>query len=150
MCNPHLLTWLREQERSTKVLVYQCDQSLTAWTKWCLSEADVVLDLCMASKGPFPSSIETEMFQFIGLHCEINLVLLHSVETFLPRGTADWLFRRKSYLDTHYHVKLSSQPIDLHSDIARVGRHLLGLDVGLVLGGGGARGAAHVGMLKAE
>ena len=30
-----------------------------------------------------------------------------------------------------------------------MGRHILGLDVGLVLGGGGARGAAHVGMLKA-
>ena len=33
--------------------------------------------------------------------------------------------------------------------MARVGRHILGLDVGLVLGGGGARGAAHVGMIKA-
>jgi lysophospholipid hydrolase len=38
---------------------------------------------------------------------------------------------------------------NIHSDVSRVSRHLLGLDVGLVLGGGGARGAAHVGMLKA-
>ena len=60
------------------------------------------------------------------------------------------MYRRKSYLDTHYHVKLNySEPLTLHSDIARVGRHVLGLDVGLVLGGGGARGAAHVGMIKA-
>ena len=39
--------------------------------------------------------------------------------------------------------------LDLHLDVARIGRHILGLDVGLVLGGGGARGAAHVGMIKA-
>ena len=51
LSNPHLLAWLRDQERSSEVLIYQCDQAMTAWTKWCLSEADVVLDLCLASKG---------------------------------------------------------------------------------------------------
>lgn len=37
----------------------------------------------------------------------------------------------------------------MHSDFSRVARWLTGNSVGLVLGGGGARGAAHVGMLKA-
>ena len=37
------------------------------------------------------------------------------------------LYRRKSYLDTHYHVKLNfNEPLSLHSDIARLGRHILG------------------------
>ena len=95
------------------------------------------------------NSFENEVFQFAGLHCDIHLILLHSPSTILPRGTADWLYRRKAFVHTHYHIKMSSGALDLHSDVARVGRHILGLDVGLVLGGGGARGAAHVGMIKA-
>ena len=38
---------------------------------------------------------------------------------------------------------------NIHSDFSRLARHVCGTSVGLVLGGGGARGAAHVGMLKA-
>ena len=117
---------------------------MTAWTKWCLSEADVVLDLCLAAKGPFLSGLESQVFQYAGLHCDLCLVLLHGPETVLPRGTADWLYRRKSYLETHYHVKMANEPLNLHSDMARLSRHILGLDVGLVLGGGGARGAARI------
>lgn len=41
-----------------------------------------------------------------------------------------------------------SEP-NVHSDFSRLARWLTGTSVGLVLGGGGARGAAHVGMLKA-
>lgn len=41
-----------------------------------------------------------------------------------------------------------SEP-NLHSDFSRLARWLTGTSVGLVLGGGGARGAAHVGMIKA-
>lgn len=37
----------------------------------------------------------------------------------------------------------------IHCDFSRLARWLTGNSVGLVLGGGGARGAAHVGMLKA-
>lgn len=35
-----------------------------------------------------------------------------------------------------------------HSDIARLARRLTGTSVGLVLGGGGVRGAAHCGFIK--
>jgi len=38
---------------------------------------------------------------------------------------------------------------NVHSDFSRLARWLTGTSVGLVLGGGGARGAAHVGMIKA-
>ena len=38
---------------------------------------------------------------------------------------------------------------NIHSDFSRLARWLTGNSVGLVMGGGGARGAAHVGMLKA-
>lgn len=41
-----------------------------------------------------------------------------------------------------------SEP-NIHSDFSRLARWLTGKSVGLVLGGGGARGSAHVGMIKA-
>lgn len=47
-----------------------------------------------------------------------------------------------------YGKVLMSEP-NIHSDFSRLARWLTGNSVGLVLGGGGARGAAHVGMLKA-
>lgn len=37
----------------------------------------------------------------------------------------------------------------MHTDFSRLARWVTGNSIGLVLGGGGARGAAHVGMLKA-
>lgn len=46
-----------------------------------------------------------------------------------------------------YSKVLMSEP-NMHSDFSRLARWLTGNSVGLVLGGGGARGAAHVGMLK--
>lgn len=46
-----------------------------------------------------------------------------------------------------YSKVLMSEP-NVHSDFSRLARWLTGTSVGLVLGGGGAKGAAHVGMLK--
>lgn len=45
--------------------------------------------------------------------------------------------------------KYSQLERNIHSDFARLARLLTGESVGLVLGGGGARGAAHVGMIQA-
>lgn len=47
-----------------------------------------------------------------------------------------------------YGKVLATEP-NVHSDFSRLARSLTGTSVGLVLGGGGARGAAHVGMIKA-
>lgn len=42
-----------------------------------------------------------------------------------------------------------SQHVYRHSDFARLARRLTGTSVGLALGGGGARGIAHVGAIQA-
>lgn len=49
----------------------------------------------------------------------------------------------------YYSEKVFPVPVNLHSDFSRLARVLTGTSVGLVLGGGGARGAAHIGMIKA-
>ena len=47
------------------------------------------------------------------------------------------------------HLKLSLYGFIRHSDFSRLARKLTGTSIGLVLGGGGARGLSHAGVLKA-
>jgi len=69
-------------------------------------------------------------------------VLLHAAETEKPTGTARWLDQRPRV--RHHHVRTGDA--EQH---ARVARHLTGRAIGLALGGGGARGFAHAGVLVA-
>jgi NTE family protein len=57
-------------------------------------------------------------------------------------GSAAWLKDRP--VDLHHHVAL-----DAPADIARVARFLAGEALGAVLGGGGALGCGHIGMVRA-
>lgn len=47
------------------------------------------------------------------------------------------------------YAKVLMSEANVHSDFSRLARWLTGTSVGLVLGGGGAKGASHVGMIKA-
>ena len=70
----------------------------------------------------------------------LELVLLSTSGRRAP--AASWL---SSHDFSHYHhVRRDSA-----DDVGRVARHLSGQAVGLVLGGGGARGMAHIGVIKA-
>lgn len=54
-----------------------------------------------------------------------------------------------SLIQNELYMKVLMCEPNIHSDFSRLARWLSGMSVGLVLGGGGARGAAHVGMIKA-
>src|SRR6266851_2195583 len=71
-----------------------------------------------------------------------TLVLLHGLETKSPTGTAQWLKNRRTL--RHFHIRP-----ELARDMRRLARIISGNGVGLVLAGGGARGFAHVGVMKA-
>lgn len=73
---------------------------------------------------------------------KIYLVLLHSDDTRMPVHTMGWL---KTYnFVLHHHLRIGCT-----DDYARLYRFASGTAIGLVLGGGGARGIAHVGVIKA-
>jgi NTE family protein len=57
-------------------------------------------------------------------------------------STAPW--REAFEFGACHHVRRG-----VSGDVRRVGRHLSGTSIGLVLGGGGARGMAHIGVLRA-
>jgi NTE family protein/lysophospholipid hydrolase len=68
------------------------------------------------------------------------LVLVHRGES--PSGTARWLAAR--HVERHVHVALGNR-----GSFERLARLLTGRAVGLTLGGGFARGLAHLGVLRA-
>lgn len=144
----------------------QCDSTLTPWTLKCLSEADCILIVALAGVKPTVGAVEQQLETTAGgIHKE--LILLHKQETEKPKGTSRWLNIRPWCL-AHHHIRCPqrmfiknlSKSEDIYNelfktvprndnDFARLARFLTGTSVGIVLGGGGARGAAHLGLMKA-
>ncbi|XP_075988958.1 patatin like phospholipase domain containing sws isoform X1 [Anticarsia gemmatalis] len=162
-----LSSWLAQQEDKHKVALYQCDPSLTQWTQRCIRQADCILIVALGDKQPSIGKIEKEI-ERLAIRTQKELVLLHREGGANPAGTVHWLNMR-SWVSQHHHVrcphrmftrksqyriselysKVLMSEASVHSDFSRLARWLTGTSVGLVLGGGGARGAAHVGMVRA-
>ena len=76
------------------------------------------------------------------LGIERHLVIVHDKRTIDPHQTAHLLKCRT--VDYYHHVALDHPP-----DMARLVRYLRGKPIGIVFGGGGMRGTAHLGVLAA-
>ena len=132
-----LTEWLHAVERSHDHMVYQADTADTAWSRLCLSQADVVLLAASAGDDPAVGPVEARALATPSLRCE--LALLHPAE---PSRTSLWLNGRG--LSDHHHLR-DGRP----EDLARLVRMITGTGCGLVLGGGGPRGFAHLGVMRA-
>ncbi|KAM7350593.1 patatin like phospholipase domain containing sws isoform 2-T2 [Cochliomyia hominivorax] len=163
-----LTSWLAQQEDRYIITLYQCDTSLSAWTQRCMRQADVILIVGMGDRPPTVGKFEREIDR-LAMRTQKELVLLYSEnDSSKPSNTLQWLNARP-WVTKHHHIQcvkriftrksqyrindlysrvLMSEP-NMHSDFSRLARWLTGNSIGLVLGGGGARGAAHIGMLKA-
>ena len=132
-----LTRWLHSVERDHDRVIYQPDAEDTAWSRLCLSQSDVLLLAASAGDDPSIGAVEARALETGWLRCE--LVLLHPAR---PAGTAAWLAGRP-VADCH-HLR-ANRP----RDVARLARMITGTGCGLVLGGGGARGLAHLGVIRA-
>ena len=139
--NLALASWLSEQETKYRYIVYQADQDWSAWTSRCVRQSDRTLIVARAESDPCPGKVEMAI-QDTRATCPAELVLLQPESRRQPVGTRAWLSHRN--VVTHHHVHLHN---DEH--IARVARRLTGRSLGLVLGGGGARGLSHIGVIRA-
>lgn len=138
-----LTAWLDEQEARTQFLVYETDGTDSAWTQRCLRQADEILLVAEAGSNPVPSSLEATLLGPAGISkARQTLVLLHPDGSRLPSGTSRWFAGRK--IQTHFHLRLDGE-----KDFERMARCLAGVAIGLVFGGGGARGLAHIGVIRA-
>ncbi|HMN45180.1 MAG TPA: patatin-like phospholipase family protein [Povalibacter sp.] len=134
----HTSLWFHTVERANEFVVYVCDPGPTSWSKLCLRQADVVLLLAQADSKPadWPAFAN---HQVRPVAQRTELVLLHK-ERLLPGVAAAWLDVRPGM--PYHHVRGTA-------DIARLARLLTGRGLGIVLSGGGARGFAHIGVLRA-
>lgn len=165
-------SWLNHQEDLHRMVFYVCDSHRSsAWTRRCLRQADCVLVLALASANPArPSAIEMMLLNDPTKVTKV-LVLMYPMETDHPpaQQTAGWLNARP-WVNQHYHIRcpprvfssrssnrlvafytrvFAREVPNVHSDMSRLARYLTGQAVALVLGGGGARGCAHVGAIRA-
>jgi NTE family protein len=128
----------------TVVLLCADPGSDDAWARAVYETADTVL-LVLDRRGdaavPPPSSLELEIAATF-LPQSVHLALLHSSGTTAFKDTAKVLEGRAGGL--HHHVRAGNG-----GDLARLGRFLRGHALGVVFGGGGAFGTAHLGVVKA-
>ncbi len=124
-------------------LVYEADGNSTSWARRAFRQADQVIYV-----GE-PGATETigELEQWLSAEPGFDmkrkhLVVLHAAQTSVPAPTGRWLRGRN--LERVYPVRVGNE-----SDFARLARFLTGTATGVVLGGGGARGFAHLGVLRA-
>ena len=131
-------------EDENDLTIYLADPTPTAWTALCLNQADLVLSVGAVGDAPNLSEAEASLLGRVDpdLAPRNELVLVHNRDWQDDCGTVDWLAPRNT-ADFH-HVRAW-----VEGDFARLARILTGNAINLVLGGGGARGFAQIGVLRA-
>ena len=137
-----LIAWLQSLENQYTYVVYETDRVLTFWTHRCLRQADRILLVADSSLDPALNSIEKTIFSNkFELQPYVELICLHSEKTTVIKGTDRWLKKRQ--VSMHHHLKLNTE-----NCFDRYIRFLTGRAFAVVLNGGGARGFAHIGVIK--
>ena len=125
------------------LVVLVAEPGPTPWTRRCLRQSDTVVLVASTSAGPQRRDVEAvlgEHRQTVGNR--VDLVLVQPDSGLDPSGTASWT--RGRGIDRHHHLRRGSA-----EDAARICRVLRNQAVVLVLSGGGARGMAEVGVVRA-
>ena len=133
--------WFNSFEQAHDVVFYRGDAPDSPWTQLCLRQADRIFLLARANQ-PLPlAPLSLPAFKERAPGPP-DLLLLHpdGASAVLP----DHFSVRSGLFRTHHHLRAGHQ-----ADVARVARFIAGRAVGLVLAGGGARGFAHIGIIKA-
>ena len=98
-----LSSWLGQQEDQHRIVMYQCDHSLTAWTQRCIRQADCILIVALADTEPAVGHIEKRL-ESIAIRTQKELILLHRENTERPKNTVEWLNVR-SWCSSHHHIQ---------------------------------------------
>lgn len=133
--------WFNNFEQAHDVVFYRGDAPDSAWTQQCLRQADRVFLLARTDQ-PLPlRPLEMPAFKARATGLP-ELLLLHPDH--VSRGLPEHFALRSGLFESHHHIRAG-----VIEDIRRLARFVSGRAVGLVLAGGGARGFAHIGILKA-
>lgn len=136
---------LDELESQFDYLVYEAGPTTSSWTRRAFRQADQIVFVADGDgDGALPpSAIERALADEPGFALKRHhLALLHPAATVAPGDVAAWRGGRD--LERIYLLRDGRR-----EDYSRLARFLTGRAVGVVLGGGGARGFAHLGVLRA-
>ncbi|KAG7360957.1 cyclic nucleotide-binding protein [Nitzschia inconspicua] len=156
---------LGDMEENNRVVIYQADPKYTFWTRLCIRQADCILLVVDSHRAPERSRLEqTLAWAYEAMDVRIDLVVVGEGEKSSETEEEDdlscyddddmtvsdqlnnWSESRK-WIAGHHLVRAPFQRYRL--DFRRMCRRISGRAVGLVLGGGGARGLAHLGVIRA-
>lgn len=134
-------TWFHRFESSHDRVVYLADEPGSAWTRLCLRRSDHVLLLAEAVRPPKPACVDFAA-RTPSDWVRHDLVVVQAADAVMPRPP---------------HPVFSGVPVSMRihvrpghaADFGRLARLASGCARAVVLGGGGARGFAHLGVIRA-
>lgn len=133
-------SWFAEQETASHFVIYLADNDNRDWRELCVRQADALLQLARARSAPSPWAERACQGTLQALHRPRHLVLFHARGAIEWGCGAAWLAAAPGARLHHWCTR---------SDIERIARLVAGRSLGLVLSGGGARGFAHIGVVRA-
>ncbi len=123
------------------VLVFEAGVADDAWARFAIRQADQVVFVSSADRLPALTPLERQLQAVPGYALKRkHLVLMHGSGAALPVSPLPWAEGRD--LEAIYPLRAG-----LQADAEHLARFLTANAVGVVLGGGGARGFAHLGVL---
>ncbi|NNC93829.1 MAG: cyclic nucleotide-binding domain-containing protein [Acidimicrobiia bacterium] len=135
---------VRDLESQYDKILMIGDPESPEWTHECIGQADRVLLIAEADSSPRLNPIESELLAHADrdARARMDLVIIHRAAQTMPARVEKWQQDRPG-------VRCFNLRQDSNLGFPRLARILQGKAVNLVLSGGGARGLAHIGVLKA-
>ncbi|MEM7044235.1 MAG: patatin-like phospholipase family protein [Pseudomonadota bacterium] len=140
-CADHTSDWFHQQEERHDSLLYVAEGGCSVWTQLCVRQSDLILLVVKPGDRRPGDDVIAYLNEFThGRIC--HLVTLQAADRTLPEPAPPWT--REISVRTRWNIDLDSE-----EGRGRLARIASGRTVGLVLSGGGARGFAHLGVVKA-
>jgi len=158
--------YLADVEENNRVVIYQADARFTFWTRLSILQADHILLVVDSNEAPKASRVEeTVGWAYEAMDVRIDLVVVGNEakddesqesnsdascdednDVTVSDQLNNWSESRE-WIAGHHLVRA---PFRRHRiDFHRMCRRISGQSIGLVLGAGGARGIAHLGVIRA-
>jgi CRP-like cAMP-binding protein len=150
---------LGDLEENNRLVAFQAEPSFNWWTKICIQQSDCVLLVVDSEKAPECARLQRylSLIQGTRLTKRVEMVILSKEEKDgiegvkpISKELKEWI-ERLPFNTTNHLIRLLKTKADIinKNDMNRMCRRITGCSLGLVLGGGGARGIAHLGVIKA-
>jgi NTE family protein len=138
------MEWFGSHEPSCDLLLLECEPAEPSWLDFCVRQADrIVVLVSEAERKRLGGALDWwTKARLAERSCHLDLAIVHPRSESLPRGGAS--SGRLPGVSRLHHVRAGDP-----QGAERLARWMLDRPVGLVLGGGGALGIAHVGVMKA-